>query len=275
MGNRKLGFTLIELLVVITVLGILAGGVLVAINPLKRINQAKDTKVKSDIGQIANAMQAYYTFHQYYPATLQELQDSGDLKTIPLQPNTYTLTCTSDGNGHCTDVTISIALGAPQTAGASWQWSSITNQAGEAAVATATPAAPTPTPIPVASANDTPDFGTASLILDGVYAPEGTSWTDSRAVKLNTVNTSILTIDYGQTISVSRIKVQADCNDTYQVQYSANGSSWSNLYLLPTTTCPGLRTRDSGTFTSVTARYIRIYATGGDGAYSVSEVQAL
>ena len=37
----KSGFTLIELLVVIAVLGVLAGGTVVAINPLAKINAAK------------------------------------------------------------------------------------------------------------------------------------------------------------------------------------------------------------------------------------------
>ena len=80
------GFTLIELLVVIAVLGVLAAGVLTAINPLKRINQAKDSQVKSDVGQLVQALQASYTQNQLYPASTGALQASGDLKSIPVPP---------------------------------------------------------------------------------------------------------------------------------------------------------------------------------------------
>ncbi len=55
------GFTLIELLVVIAIIGILAAVVLVAINPAERINEANDSKVKSDLGQVATAVETCYT----------------------------------------------------------------------------------------------------------------------------------------------------------------------------------------------------------------------
>jgi type IV pilus assembly protein PilA len=55
------GFTLIELLVVIAIIGILAAVVLVAINPAQRIAEANDSKVKSNIGQVATALEACYT----------------------------------------------------------------------------------------------------------------------------------------------------------------------------------------------------------------------
>lgn len=145
------GFTLIELLVVIAVLGVLAAGVFTAINPLKRINQANDVRIKSDIGQIANAMQAFYTFHQYYPATLQELKDNGDLKTIPTRPddgsaydNSSSYFCTLDGNGHCTEVSIVVSLAVPQTPGSNYGWNSATGKAGEISP----PPTPTATPAP-------------------------------------------------------------------------------------------------------------------------------
>lgn len=55
------GFTLIELLVVIAIIGILAAVVLVAINPAQRIAEANDSKVKSDVGQVATALESCYT----------------------------------------------------------------------------------------------------------------------------------------------------------------------------------------------------------------------
>lgn len=79
------GFTLIELLVVIAVLGILAAVVLVAINPQARIQDARNSGVRSDIGQIGSALEAYFTENNgSYPTALTDLADDDQLKTIPL-----------------------------------------------------------------------------------------------------------------------------------------------------------------------------------------------
>ncbi len=56
----KKGFTLIELLVVIAIVGILAGAVVVAINPTARMNEAQDAKRQSVLVQLAEAMEACY-----------------------------------------------------------------------------------------------------------------------------------------------------------------------------------------------------------------------
>src|SRR3989338_11562885 len=55
------GFTLIELLVVIAVLGILAAVVLVAIDPGARIDEANDAGVRSDVSQVATAVETCFT----------------------------------------------------------------------------------------------------------------------------------------------------------------------------------------------------------------------
>jgi len=82
------GFTLIELLVVIAVLGILAAVVLVAINPQARIQDARNSGVRSDIGQIGSALEAYFTENDgSYPdntAGLDALVSDEQLKTVPV-----------------------------------------------------------------------------------------------------------------------------------------------------------------------------------------------
>lgn len=65
--NNKPAFTLIELLIVIAILGILAAAVMVAINPAKRLAQARDAQRKSDVNAIANALIGYYTIRGSYP----------------------------------------------------------------------------------------------------------------------------------------------------------------------------------------------------------------
>lgn len=138
------GFTLIELLVVITLLGILAAGVLVAINPLKRINQATDSLIKSDISQLTNATQAYFTLNQSYPSDLGQLVTNGDLKTQPKIPNTnsfYSLAvtpsgCTGNAASPCSNVAVYAPLNDMQTSGNVWCWRSSTNTTTELPSAT-------------------------------------------------------------------------------------------------------------------------------------------
>lgn len=56
--NEK-GFTLIELLVVIGILAILLAITLIAINPARQFGQANDTKRRSDINAVLNAVGQY------------------------------------------------------------------------------------------------------------------------------------------------------------------------------------------------------------------------
>ena len=55
----KKGFTLIELLVVIGILAVLLAITLIAINPAKQFKQANDTKRRSDVNAILNAVNQY------------------------------------------------------------------------------------------------------------------------------------------------------------------------------------------------------------------------
>jgi prepilin-type N-terminal cleavage/methylation domain-containing protein len=59
MINLKKGFTLIELLVVIGILAILLAITLIAINPARQFGQANDTRRRSDVLQILNAVHQY------------------------------------------------------------------------------------------------------------------------------------------------------------------------------------------------------------------------
>ena len=62
MKNKKLqGFTLIELLIVIGIIAILAGIVLVAVNPAQQFGKANDSERKSEIGTILSAVYHFGT----------------------------------------------------------------------------------------------------------------------------------------------------------------------------------------------------------------------
>ena len=58
------GFTLIELLVVIGILAILLSIVLIAINPARQFGQANNTRRRSEVTQILNAVGAYAADHK-------------------------------------------------------------------------------------------------------------------------------------------------------------------------------------------------------------------
>lgn len=92
LGLQK-GFTLIELLVVIAILGVLAAGVLIAIDPVDKINAANDSKAQTDTGVKASASEAYATSHSgFYPLASADLLAGGELKSDPSAPTGYTYT---------------------------------------------------------------------------------------------------------------------------------------------------------------------------------------
>ena len=79
--NQK-GFTLIELLVVIAVIGVMMGAVIVAINPAKRLADARDADGKGRVASVASAMEACFTKNEgKYTGGSHECDTVGDLVT--------------------------------------------------------------------------------------------------------------------------------------------------------------------------------------------------
>jgi len=85
MSKKSRGFTLLEiLLLVVGIISILAGIVIIAINPGRQLATVRNTERKSDLKQIYNASMQYYIDNEEYPATmptsLTEICDTGNLR---------------------------------------------------------------------------------------------------------------------------------------------------------------------------------------------------
>ncbi|HUV47191.1 MAG TPA: prepilin-type N-terminal cleavage/methylation domain-containing protein [Candidatus Bathyarchaeia archaeon] len=96
MKNLKFGFTLIELLIVIAILGILAIGLMAALDPLEQLKRGRDTSTRNSVEEFYNAALRYYSIKEEFPwgasseialalsaATgtyIQSLIDAGELK---------------------------------------------------------------------------------------------------------------------------------------------------------------------------------------------------
>ncbi len=144
------GFTLIELLIVIAIMGILAAAVLIAINPVKRQNTARDANVQSDIASIGSAAQAYYSQLGYYPAAAADIVTNGDLKALPSDPSgdpyVYAATpsspaCTTAA-GDCTGVSVSRVMYWPTDGTQTWCFQTSTGKGQQVLTSAGCPALP-------------------------------------------------------------------------------------------------------------------------------------
>jgi hypothetical protein len=119
-----------------------------------------------------------------------------------------------------------------------------------------------------------------STLTDGVFRPAGTQWQSGTVWWSGT--STVLQIDLDGPVELSGAIVQADNNDTYRLWYRdlATGT-YAELWTVAAVGGAGMRTRPDPTDNTeihflpapVITDAIRIAAIGGDGAYSLSEVQ--
>ena len=101
MKNNK-GFTLIEMLVVVAIIGLLSSVVVVGLGSARQ--NARDARRISDIRQIQNALEVYYSSAQSYPDALSALSSTpkdpstGDEYGYTGGGQTYTLGATLEGD---------------------------------------------------------------------------------------------------------------------------------------------------------------------------------
>ena len=111
-----------------------------------------------------------------------------------------------------------------------------------------------------------------AIVTDARVAEEGAAWNTPLAVILDGPAAS-LTYDLGSAVPVRAIVAQADANDVYSVWGSLDGERFSVLGWLEAVPGRGLRTRTL-LLGGRPIRFLRFGEPVGDGAYSVSELQA-
>ncbi|MBL9000655.1 MAG: hypothetical protein JNK25_05910 [Phycisphaerae bacterium] len=134
---------------------------------------------------------------------------------------------------------------------------------------------------PVSAVGGSVNGASPSSITDGEFRPRGTQWQDG-TVWWNGLAPS-LEIDLQETYTITGLIVQADDNDSYQIQFRRpSDGSWLAVWTLPIASGGGMQTRpnpanDTQVFqlaAPVDADKIRVLAISGDNSFSVSEVQA-
>ena len=129
-GRKILVYILVSFLPIIVIGGILAAAILVGVNPAKRQNQAKDSARKSDIGQIATALEAYQYSSGKFPQSLVDLVTTGDLRTVPIDPRGGQYVYTASPDGSSSVVYANLEAGVNSSL-AVWCWRSTTHRATE------------------------------------------------------------------------------------------------------------------------------------------------
>lgn len=114
--------------------------------------------------------------------------------------------------------------------------------------------------------------GDLAVLTDGKVTPEGAAWRVEPSVVLAPAGAAI-TWDLGGETTIRALLLQADANDVYPIETSLDGERYEPLVAVsPVAGVHGLRTRALRSAPR-TARYVRLSAEGGDGAYAVSELQ--
>ena len=127
--RRSRGMTLIEIMVVITILGLIAAAVGVAVIP--QLNQARVDRASLDIKNIQGAMKLYYTKKGKYPDTasgLGALVETQALEQMPKDPWNNDYVYINEGGKP-----VIISYGADGTAGGEGNDADISSADGAAA----------------------------------------------------------------------------------------------------------------------------------------------
>ncbi len=108
------------------------------------------------------------------------------------------------------------------------------------------------------------------ILKDGWATWEGDNWDTPDTALVG--KAAVLELDLGEVVPIAAARLQADNNDDYVLWGSEDGNSFTVLWRAPPDPLAGMRTRVTKKLKG-RARYLRLTADGGDGLYSVGELQ--
>jgi len=108
-------------------------------------------------------------------------------------------------------------------------------------------------------------------ITDGIASKKGGEWNSELASVFQSPS-GFLVYDFGQVSPIHSLYIQADNNDTYLFSISSDGEQWTPLWQAPAMNGAGMRERMVQNL-HASARFLKISAEGGDGRYSIGEIQ--
>jgi hypothetical protein len=111
----------------------------------------------------------------------------------------------------------------------------------------------------------------AHVLTDGKSARPGGYWKSTVTAQLDSLEAFVV-YDLGQEQKISAVWLQGDSNDVYDVSGSKDGERYESIFRANPVSDAGMRSRFGSGF-NASARYIRLTALTGDGAFAVSELQ--
>ncbi len=121
-------------------------------------------------------------------------------------------------------------------------------------------------------------LGTNALpsdLVNGTFQPTAQQWNfNSVWWNGNDGPTNNIVVTLPGTFNITDFTVQADDNDTYELDYLGSDLLWHDAWDIPTFGNFGLQTRSVTLGSPITTNALRFTATGGDGLYAVSQIQA-
>ena len=115
-----------------------------------------------------------------------------------------------------------------------------------------------------------PGVGAVERLTDGQSPLDGDRWDGPFAAVLP--GGAAIEWDLGAPTPLTAALIQADNNDEYLLEVSDDGVTWKPGFFFRPAEGGGLQTRDLAS-ANVTARYLKLTGRGGDGRYSISELE--
>ena len=116
-----------------------------------------------------------------------------------------------------------------------------------------------------------PGVKNAARVTNGVMAGEGDPW-QSELTAVLTDPQSHLIYDLGEMTGLRAVDLQGDNNDEYVIEISEDGQRFAPFWVADPVGGQGMRRRGARGLEG-RGRYVRVRAQGGDGYYSLGEVQ--